>query len=300
MDKIKIGIIGLDTSHVVAFTELLNNENALHHVAGGTVTYAYIGGSPNSNLSMSRIKRFTNSIKNDYDIEIIDSLKQLAEKSDAILLESVDGGQHLEQIKEIIAYKKPIFIDKPFALSIEDTEKIISLAKMYDTPIMSSSALRFAEGLSRSLERIDLGGIIGADCFGPMEIIEEQPGYFWYGIHTIEMLFTILGEGSVTISVVTSPDHDLITAVWGDGKIGTVRGNRLGNNEFGAAIHFEGGTEFVNIAKDDKPFYASILEQVMLFFEDGITRVPLTETTEVIRFIEAANQSRLTGEIVKR
>lgn len=114
----------------------------------------------------------------------------------------------------------------------------------------------------------------------------------------VEMLFTVLGSGSKSIKTITNPEHDLITGVWKDGRIGTIRGNRVGNNQFGVLIHFELGTEYIDISLNEKPYYASLLEQVLDFFQDGIPRVPLNETKEIIRFVEACNESSLSGKTV--
>lgn len=294
MEDLKIGMVGLDTSHAVAFTRLLNDPDDLHHVRGGTVVKAFPGGSPHLELSASRIEKFTEAVRG-YGVEIADSLEKAVEGTDAILLESVDGGVHLEQLRKLVVYQKPIFIDKPFSLKTKDAVEMVRLAERHHTPIMSTSALRFAEGLRKVAERSDLGGIIGADCFGPMELQETQPGFFWYGIHFIEMLYTLLGEGADRVTVFSNDTHDSINATWKDGRFGTVRGNRAGNHQFGALVHFEKGTEYVGIQADSKPFYASLVEEIMDFFQDGVTRVPLYETLDIIRFIEAANESRETG-----
>ncbi len=298
MDELKIGIIGIDTSHAVAFTDILNTPTNEFHVPGGKVQIAFPGGSSQFPLSLSRVEEFTEKLKNDYHVTIVDSIKRVAEESDAILLESVDGGQHLEQFEDIASFKKPVFIDKPFALSTKDTNEMIRLAEKHKTPIMSTSALRFAQSLQSTINITSKGKIIGADCFGPMEILPGQPGFFWYGIHTIEMLFTILGDGPEKVTTITHDDYDLITATWKDGRMGTVRGNRKGNQQFGALIHFEKDTKYVDVSADTKPYYASLLEQIMSFFHDRATRVPLNETKHIIRFIEVANESRETGKTV--
>lgn len=295
---IKIGIIGLDTSHVVAFTKLLNDPNEKYHVEGGKVVVAFSGGSSGLELSMSRVEGFTKALRDNFDVAIVDSIEEVAEQCDAILLESVDGAVHYEQLDKIVAYKKPVFIDKPFTLSSKVANKMIHLAACYQTPLMSTSALRYAENLTNVLKKTDRGRIIGADCFGPMEQQETQPGFFWYGIHMIEMLFTILGRGSKSVTSITEKDHDVITGVWEDGRLGTVRGNRKGNTQFGALIHFEQGTEYIDIKLAQKPYYASLLEQIMSFFRDGVTKVPLIETKEIIRFIEASNESNLYGKTI--
>lgn len=292
-------MIGLDTSHVVAFTKLLNNPNERYHVPGGEVVVAFPGGSPDFELSMSRIEGFTEQLNTHFNVEIVDSIEQVAAKSDAILLESVDGAVHHEQLRAIVDYQKPIFIDKPFSLSSHVARDMIQLAEDHQTPVMSTSALRYAEGLTSILQQTDKGRVIGADCFGPMEMQATQPGFFWYGIHTVEMLFTILNQGAQSVMTFSNEEHDVVTASWADGRIGTIRGNRQGNSQFGAVIHFEHGSEFVAIHAQQKPYYASLLEQIIAFFQDGVSRVPLQETQEVIRLIEAANESQRTGRLVQ-
>ncbi|WP_042462027.1 Gfo/Idh/MocA family protein [Neobacillus dielmonensis] len=297
MGNLKIGMIGLDTSHAVAFTKLLNDHTSPFHVKGGTVVMAYPGGSFDFALSYSRISGITKEVEQ-YGVQIVETIEEVVTQCDAILLESVDGRVHLEQLKKLVRFKKPTFVDKPFCLDSSDAAKMVELAEKYHTPIMSSSALRFAEALSQALSIKDKGKIIGADCFGPMEMVETQPGYFWYGIHTIEMLYTILGAGAKNVTTISNQDYDLIISQWENGRIGTARGNRKGNYEFGAVIHFEKGQEYVRIDSSPKPYYASLLEQIILFFNGSKQIVPVRETQEIIRFIEAANESRETGRSI--
>lgn len=201
MDELKIGMIGLDTSHVVAFTKLLNRPENEYHVPGGRVVVAFPGGSPDMELSHSRVKGFTEQMRDKFSVEIVDSPKAVAEKCDAILLESVDGRVHLEQFREIASYGKPVFIDKPFAISSNDALEMVQLAKRYRTPLMSASALRCAENLTNTLAKLEGKDILGADTYGPLAL-EEHHGLFWYGIHTAEMLFRILGKGCKQVTVI--------------------------------------------------------------------------------------------------
>lgn len=297
MGDVKIGMIGLDTSHAIAFTRLLNDSSHPFYVGGGKIVMAYPVGSSDFELSYSRIGPITKEVEQ-YGVQIVDSMEEVAEQCDAILIESVDGRVHLDQVSKICSYKKPIFVDKPFCLNTSDAKNIVKIAEQYQTPIMSSSALRFAESLTNALAIKDKGQIIGADCFGPMEMVETQPGYFWYGIHAIEMLYTIVGSGAKHVQSESNQDFDLIVSEWHDGRFCSVRGNRKGNGEFGAVIHFEKGSHYVSIQSSSKPFYASLLEKILEFFNDGQTIVPLHETQEIIRFIEAANESRETGKRV--
>jgi len=296
---LKIGMIGLDTSHVSAFAKLLSDDTQEYHVPGGRIVAAYPGGSPDFELSWSRLPGFRQELENSYGVSIVDSPVEVAEHSDAVLLLSVDGRVHMQQLQAIAPLRKPVFVDKPFAVCSEDAQAMVALSREYGFPMMSCSALRYAGALTAALQDAEQGSVIGADYYGPLEIQPTQPGFYWYGIHTAEMLFRTMGPGCQSVRTTTNADHDQVVGVWADGRVGTIRGNRRGNKTFGGLIHREKGTQFVNTASVAKPYYASLLEQVMQMFATGTPDIEASETLEIIRFLEAANESRETGLTVK-
>jgi len=296
--KLSIGMIGLDTSHAPAFAELLNDPNHPYHIPGAKVTVAYPGGSPDFELSASRVEGFTAQIRDQFNVAMVSSPEEVAEACDAILLLSVDGRVHLEQFGKIAPYGKPVFVDKPFAVSSADASAIAGLAQVHGIPLMSCSSVRYAQGLADAIATEDGGAIIGADCYGPMELQPTQPGLYWYGIHTADMLYAALGQGCVQVQAFTNDDHDFVVGQWADGRVGTIRGNRKGNRKFGALIHKEKGSGFVDVYAHPKPYMASMMEAIMDMFRTGKPPIAMEETLEVIRFIEAANESRSTGRAV--
>lgn len=297
MKEIRFGMIGLDTSHVVAFTEILNNKDHKYHVAGGRVVVGFPGGSPDMKSSISRVEGYTNELRDKFGVAIVASPEAVAEQCDAILLESVDGRVHLEQFRKIASYGKPTFIDKPFAASYADAQEIVRLAHQYKVPMFSSSSLRYAAGLTEVLANavVTDGDVIGVDTFGPTPVEEVMPGFFCYGIHSVEMLYTVMGPGCVKVTTHSNSEYDLAIGVWRDGRIGTVRGNRRGNYRFGVVIHREKGIQFANVSAHPKPFYTGLLEQIMAMVQTGIPPIDVEESLEIIRFIEASNQSAETG-----
>lgn len=297
MASIKIGMIGLDTSHCTAFARLLNDPADEFHVPGGRVTVAYPGGSPDFELSRSRVAGITAELKEHYGVRIVSSPEAVAEQSDAILLTAVDGRLHPELFRRIAPYKKPVFIDKPFAVSFRDAREMVRIAERHGIPLMSASALRYAEPLAEALESVKEP--YGCDCFGPMALEPTQPGLFWYGIHGVEMMYAALGAGCVRVRAVSHPRQDVVVGEWEDGRIGTYRGNREGNSAFGALIHGKMGSVFADVTRSRKPYYAALLEQVMAMFRSGTPPLNVGETLEIIRFIEAANESRTTGKAVE-
>ncbi|MBD2861459.1 Gfo/Idh/MocA family protein [Paenibacillus oceani] len=295
----KIGIIGTDTSHACTFTKYLNDSNDPFHVPGGRVVAAYPGGSSDFPLSISRVAGYAEQLRNQYGVRLADRLESVAAECDAIMILSGDGRIHLEQFRKIVPYRKPVFIDKPLATTSADAAEMFGLAQQYDIPLMSSSAGRFGEALASALHKQEHGAIIGADVFGPMPIEPTQKGFFWYGIHAIEMLYTVMGGGCSEVNTQTTMNHDLIVGRWKDGRIGSARGNRAGNNKFGVVLHQAKGSQFVDVSAQSKPNQAAILTVILEMFQSGIVKHDPEITLEVIRFIEAANESRETGRSVE-
>ncbi|WP_159884217.1 Gfo/Idh/MocA family protein [Paenibacillus puerhi] len=297
---IRIGMIGLDTSHAPAFAELFNDATHSYHVHGGQVVAAYPGGSADFPLSINRVAGFTAELREKYGAAILDSPEAVAEQADAILLITADGRLHEEQFRAVAPYGKPVFIDKPLTVDPQAAERISELAERHRIPVMSASALRYAEALTVSLDSVEDGAEIhGADCFGPMQIEPTQSGFYWYGIHTADMLYRIMGPGCSSVSAVSSGDSDSIVGIWEDGRIGTIRGSRRPGQSYAAAIHTTAGTKLSHMASHAKPYYASLLERVIRMFKTGQCDVRLEETIEIIKFLDAANRSVATGGQVK-
>ncbi|MBO2944329.1 Gfo/Idh/MocA family oxidoreductase [Paenibacillus sp. F411] len=294
MRAMQIGLIGLDTSHCVAFTKLLHEEEGAWHVPGGVVTAAYPGGSPDIERSISRVGGYTATLRDHYGVFITQTPEEAAEACDALMLLSGDGRVHAKLFRRLAPYGKPVFIDKPLALSAWDAAQIQAAAQQYGVPVMSASALRYADSLAQALAD-GRESILGAEVHGPMEVELTQSHYFWYGIHAAEMLFSIMGPGCREVYAASSPQHDLLTGIWQDGRIGTIRGNRKGNYRFGALLHRFGSHTYVDAQASGKPIYADLLEQVMNLFKTRQSPLPFSHSIEVIAFLEAAEISRKQG-----
>lgn len=296
-NPLKIGLVGLDTSHVSAFARLLNDATDPFHVAGGRVVAAFAGGSPDFALSRDRVEGFTRELREKHSVRMLDSPAAVAEVCDAIMLTSVDGRVHLSQFSELAPLGKPVFIDKPFAINSDDARSMAELAAQHETSLMSCSSLRYAQPLVEALDEMAANdeSVVGVDCSGPMPLEPTQPGLFWYGIHCVEMAYAVLGRGCQRLSVVSNADFDVVTAQWEDGRLATIRGNRSGNNGFGTLLHAAKISRYVAASEHPKPTYAAMLPHIMTLFHTGVSSVPIEETIEIVRFIEAANLSRATG-----
>ena len=221
--ELRIGIIGCDTSHVTAFTETLNNPDAKNHIPGGKIVAAYKGGSLDILSSASRSEEHAKTLQEKYGVKFYDRIEDLCENVDAVLLESVDGRPHLEQVKPVLKAHKPVFIDKPMAGSLKDVVEIFRLAKEEKVPVFSSSSLRFAKD-TVAVQRGSLGKVSYVEAFGPCELESHHPDLFWYGVHGVEALFTVLGTGCEAVQRGTTADGKIeVTGTWSGGRKGVFR-----------------------------------------------------------------------------
>jgi hypothetical protein len=285
--ELRIGIIGCDTSHAVAFTEVLNNHDAKGHVAGGKVVAAFKGGSSDIASSSSRVDQFAKTLKEKCGVKFYDSIEEMCRDVDAVLLESVDGRPHLEQAKPVIAARKPVFIDKPMAGSQQDVEEIFRLAKEAKVPVFSSSALRYGKD-TQAVRHGSIGKVTYCETYGPSEIEPHHPDLFWYGVHGVESLYTVLGTGCITVQRGTTPEGKIeVVGIWRGGRKGVFREDKsfhgLAKGEKGEASvgSFDG--------------YEPLVAEIMKFFQSGVAPVQPEETTELFAFMEAADASKAKG-----
>ncbi len=285
---LKAGIIGLDTSHVEVFTKMLNNPKAEGVLSRVRVVAAFPGGSSDIPDSRDRVAGYTKTLRDKFGVEIVDSIDELLKKVDVVLLESVDGRPHLEQVKPVFRAKKPVFIDKPVAGSLADAVEIYRLAKESGTPCFSSSALRFSPGIRSAHTDPKFGGVLGCDVYGPCSLEPHHPDLFWYGIHGVETLFTIMGPGCESVRRVQTDDAEFVIGKWKDGRIGTFRGMRKGKYDYGAMVF---GTK-TNGPSGGFGGYEPLLTEICKFFESGKPPVTAEETLEIYAFMEAADESK--------
>jgi predicted dehydrogenase len=288
---VRVGIIGLDTSHCTAFTSILHSPKAQGDLAGFRVVAAFPGGSPDVKDSHSRVEGFTNQMRAKYGVEIVASIDELLQKVDVVLIESVDGRPHLQQLGPVLKAGKRVFIDKPIAGSLADVLRIFKLANESKVPLFSSSSLRFYPGIAGARKNAKIGTVLGCDAFGPCTLEEHHPDLFWYGVHGCEALYTIMGTGCKTVSRANTRDTDVVTGVWADGRIGTFRGLRGGKSGYGATVFGSKGI----VPLDSAGSYEPLVVEICKFFRTGEVPVRAEETIELFAFMEAADESKRRG-----
>lgn len=287
----RIGMIGLDTSHAPAFTKLFNSQDAAGPLAGMRVVAAYPGGSEDLASSRDRVAGFTAQLE-EMGVEIVDSVEALLPKVDAVLLESVDGRKHLSQASPVLKSGKPLFIDKPLAGDLADAIAIDLLGKKYGGRWFSSSSLRFSPSILQYRTNAELRDQIrGASAWSPCALEATHTDLYWYGVHGVEILYTAMGEGCQTVTRIHTAGTDVVVGEWEGGRIGTYRGIRDGKGDYGLVVF---GKEKVEVGGKYEG-YAPLVGEIAQFFTGGEVPVSNVETLEMFTFMQAADESKQRG-----
>ncbi len=289
--ELKVGMIGLDTSHSIAFTKVLNDAAAADEVANCKVTIAYPYGSRKIESSYSRIPGYTEQMK-EMGVEIAESIAEVLAEVDVVLLETNDGNPHLEQAMAVIDAGKPLFIDKPVAGSLADAIAIYQYAEQNQVPVFTSSSLRYSKG-AVEIRNGSIGKVHGAETFSPAHLEPSHPDLFWYGIHGVEALFTVMGAGCESVVRVSTEDTEFVTGTWNGGRVGAFRGIRGYKGGYGGTAYGEKGIAEVGPYQGYRP----LVVDIVAFFKTGKSPVEAKESLEIYAFMEAADESKRQGGV---
>ena len=283
-EDLRIGLIGLDTSHVIAFTKIINDPKATGPLAKAKVVAAFKGGSRDIPSSADRIDKYTETLTKEYGLKLYPTIAELCKNVDAVMLESVDGRPKVRQAIPVIDAGLPLFIDKPMAGSLADAIFIFEYAKKKGVPVFSSSSLRYGK-TNQAIRHGSIGTVTRAEVHSPCSLEVRHPDLFWYGVHGCESLFTVMGTGCQTVVRRTTADGKIeVEGKWKGDRIGIFReGKGYGGKAKGTKGESEAG---------GYDGYAPLVVEAVKMFQTGKVPVSAQETIEMFAFMAAADESK--------
>ena len=222
------------------------------------------------------------------------------------MIMGVDGRSHLKLAEQALKARKPTYIGRPMAASLEDVIAIFDLAKKYDTPVFSCSQHRYSPGFIGMRNHPEVGKVIGCNVFGGCPTVSHHPDLFWHAVHSFDTLYTIMGPGAVSVTRARTDDAELITGVWKDGRIGSYRGIRRGALKYSATVFGDKGVAPAGIYGYAAPVkgvvpkgrykgYEGVATEIAKFYKTGKLPIEPSETIELFGFMEAAHESHRRG-----
>lgn len=307
-DPVRVGVIGIDNYQSLAFTQLWHkpfDDNP--DLAGLKVVAAWKGGSPDIAETITEADQWApHLIKLGVTIE--ESIDDVLKQCDAVMIMTVDGRVHLKLTEQALKARKPTYIGRPMAASLEDILAIFDLAKKYDTPVFSCSQHRYSPGFIGMRNHPEVGEVIGCNVFGGCPIVEHHPDLFWHALHSFETMYAIMGPGAISVTRARTDDTELVTGVWKDGRIGSYRGIRRGALKYSATVFGDKGVAPAGIYGYEAPIngvvpkgrykgYEGVATEIAKFYKTGKLPIEPSETIELFGFMEAAHESHRQGGI---
>lgn len=293
---IKIAIIGLDTSHSIQFPQRMQAPDCPtnQRVPGLEAVSCLRFETPYQDKQGldERQKQLEK-----WGVKVTENFDEAIEGCNAIMLEINDGSFHLEYFKKVAALGKPVFLDKPLAMTLADGRAIIDLAKKHNTRVWSGSSIPFCPPLAKTMQ--DAGEIKRAHVFGALGDAPAGDSLVWYGVHTFETLQRIMGRGAAKVRAIETDSSIVATVEFKDGREGLVESTRkvwaYGGTVWGTVNEQIKAMPFV---LDSKRAYHNILRLVKAFFQGGQPPVDMETTFEGLATMCAARESITRKEAV--
>jgi hypothetical protein len=158
-------------------------------------------------------------------------------------------------------------------------------------PVFSASSLRYMKTVQSVRHENSIGKVLAADTFSPATLEPHHPDLFWYGIHGVEILFTVMGAGCEAVTRFSTDNTDVVVGTWTDGRIGTFRGTREGKHDYGGTAYGTTG----NLVLGPFDGYDNLAVKISEFFESKKSPVADVETLEIYAFMAASDESKRKG-----
>ncbi len=287
--EIKVGLIGLDTSHTVEFAKRMQAPDCPpdQKVCGMRATACLRFPTPfqseeGLNARQKMLEGWGIKVTMDFDEAVADC--------DAVMLEINDPSLHLEYFTRCAKLGRRMFLDKPLADTVENGKKICELAREKGLAVFSASSLRFVPQLRKACE--EMASPLFTSVYGPLGKAPAGSSVVWYGVHAFEMLQRAMGRGAQSVFV--KKDGGGVTAV--------VRyaGNRRGLVELSDDAWIYGGClrdkqKAVPFVVETGRIYSDLLIRIGEFFRGAQTPVSMEDTLEVTAMLDAARRSHDGG-----
>jgi len=294
---IKIGIIGLDSSHAVHYAKLLHETDHPQHVPGGQIVAAYPGGSPDWELSHGRVLGFEAEMSDIHAVPIYDNIAEVVAASDALMILTIDGRVHVEQFTAVAGAGKPVYIDKPLTATTAEARQLAAIASETSTRVFSSSVWRHAVGLREAMDALT-GPARHVSLHGMWPEHPGLHGWTWYGIHQVEIAYAVLGAGCQKVACTRDGRSEVLSGFWSEGRTVTIATNHDENLSNGGWIADGEATHAVTVCDTMHERYAAFLRSALEFYRGDEAPVALAETVETINFMETAWRSRKKGGVL--
>lgn len=283
---IRVGLVGVNTSHADAFSRILNGTASESPTVDGARVVSVWGGDEHRD----RVTELVDAYRIEHRVE---HPNEMPGTIDAVLIVDDTGGgeSHAALARPFLEAGLPTFIDKPMSTSHDDAVALFDLAARTGAPLMSCSALRFAVELDAARAELDRIGPLSS-------VISTGPGdWYYYGVHAVELLGAVIGTGATVLHRHAFDQRDIAVIEYGNGPTAVVQTLRDASYVFELVAYGQHGHVSIQVA-DSLGFYSNTMREVVKMAETGIAPLTADQTLEVLGILRAGVSSAETGGAV--
>jgi predicted dehydrogenase len=275
----RIGIVGSDNSHAIAYSKLVNRDR----IVGDDAAVVGIWGQE---AERTREVAEAGAIPTIYD-----AFEAMVPEVDVVFVVDRHGDLHAEHVIPFLKAGIPAYVDKPLAISLGDARAIIEAANANGTFLTSMSSLRITPDTARLAEQAGaIGQIRAAQFAGPCDFGSVYGGPFFYATHVAEIALRLLGNDIESLTATRTGQTVVIDATWAGDVQATF--TYLGDTayHFGATLFGKEGVVSGAIAANDEG-YEAIVTQVLAAIDAGKRPLSDAQLLTPIAVVHAIQQS---------
>lgn len=219
------------------------------------------------------------------------SPEEVVEACDVLMIVSPNNPEaHLELSRVALASGKPVYVDKYLAHTIDDAREMVSIARENNTPLMTSSSLRFADEVRELMEKVE----------GPYDNVYARGMGRWrmhYGVHTIALALRAFGPHIKRLCD-TGTELDRAVVLDDGSRRCLIECHECENQAemFPWEVGVRTGSRFDKaIVLNWDQFYMNLVTEYLKFFETKESPISLEEQFATVAVEHAAEDSRNQG-----
>ncbi len=225
-------------------------------------------------------------------VPYVDNISAMADCDALIVLAPSNPEVHLDLVRQAFPLRKPTYVDKTFAPDVKTARKIFALADRHRVPVITSSALRCAASLNRTVAELGREKIRHLRVWGGGRSFEE------YVIHPLEMLVTAMGpEVEAVMRLNDGPNHNELHVRFSGGRTGSVFVHTNGDCAFRAVVTTDAKTVHVDTSPD--PIFRDLAGFILDFFESGREPIAREQTLALFKIRDAVFNPKAAGKFLK-
>jgi predicted dehydrogenase len=171
------------------------------------------------------------------DAVIVDKVADMLGMVDAVMITSRDGKHHYPYAKAFLEAGIPLFVDKPFTVTLDDAKALVALAKEKNVPLCGGSSVKYDRAI-QELRSYVLGAnkpIYGGALSAPIYLDSPYSGFYFYASHLTEMTLEIFGFNPKSATAVKY-DNGVCATVHYDG-FSVCNHFKVGAEDYSAALY---------------------------------------------------------------